>query len=135
MMHAPFGVEPRHPFTDKRLVEFSLAIPATQQLSDGYTRSILRRSLGDLLPDKIQWRPWKAMLGEAQWTALAREDDALQRLLENPGPVSEYLDEDALVDAYDRFSESPSGLDARSLWKALSLFVWLEDRGRPRYSE
>jgi len=51
---AAFGVKPRYPFTDKRLVEFSLAVPPSQQLSDGWTRSIIRRALSDLLPDRVQ---------------------------------------------------------------------------------
>lgn len=127
MMHAPFGVEPRHPFTDVRLVEFALAMPPTQQLADGYTRSILRRSLGDLLPDKIQWRPWKAMLGAALWDNLAEEDDALRRLVEDPGPLTAYLDPEALRDAYEQFNRTQSPTEARALWKALVLSAWLEE--------
>jgi len=128
MMQAAHGVEPRHPFTDRKLVEFALAIPPTQQLSGGYTRSIIRRALGDLLPDKIQWRPWKTMVGHAAWHALANEDDALQRLIDNPEPVATYLDTDELRQAYNQFCETQSADEARSLWKALALAEWLEAR-------
>jgi len=126
LIHAAFGIEPRYPFTDVRLVEFSLAIPPTQQFADGYTRSIIRRALADLLPETVQWRPWKTPVNEAFWNALGRE----RRLndIDNPNTVlAEYLDIDALAAARDRFEADPTSKDARALWRALSLSVWLDE--------
>ncbi|WP_123538513.1 asparagine synthase-related protein [Halosimplex salinum] len=128
-LHALFGVEPRHPFTDVRLVEFSLAMPPEQHLSDGYTRSIARRALGDLLPDKIQWRPWKAMLDEGFRNALAAEDEHVRRMLSDPGRLATYVDVDALRESYDRFDRDVTSEDPKPIWRALSLYVWLEERG------
>ena len=127
LIDAAFGIEPRHPFTDVRLVEFVLAIPASQQLADGYTRSIMRRALGDLLPEKIQWRPWKAMPGEAVNNALQNDQERLQQLVECPDNVTKYLDPQALNEVYDRYLND--GSDRRSLIKALSLSAWLEKHG------
>ena len=125
---AAFGVEPRYPFADVRLAEFCLAIPPGQQLSDGWTRSIIRRSLGDLLPDKIQWRPWKAMPGEAFNNALENDDRWLQELLREPGPLARYLDVEALEASYERFADTGGGVDSLALRKAIALSVWLPDR-------
>lgn len=127
LLHAAFGVEPRYPFSDARLIEFSLAIPATQQFADGYTRSIVRRSLGDLLPDKIQWRPWKTAVTEAFWNKLAAEHDRVSRLYDDPGALSRYVDPEALKTAHRGFEEEPNSDDARALWRALSLSVWLDE--------
>lgn len=60
---AAFGLEYRHPFFDKRLVEFSLALPATQRYDRGQTRGVLRRALAGLLPDAIYQRPGKGVVG------------------------------------------------------------------------
>ncbi|SEP21079.1 asparagine synthase (glutamine-hydrolysing) [Halorientalis persicus] len=128
LIHAAFGVEPRYPFTDTRLVEFSLAIPPTQQFLDGWTRSIARRSLDNLLPDKVQWRPWKTVMNAAFHNALAREDERLQQLFSNPGPLEKYLDMDELRERYDQFYEHGAPQDANILWRALSLWVWLTHR-------
>lgn len=122
---ATFGIEPRYPFTDKRLVEFSLATPPTQQLRKGWTRSIIRRSLDDLLPEKIQWRPWKTPMNEAFWNALSLEEDKIKDVINNPGKSGDYLDTFKLQEALDRFTENPSSRDARVLWRALSLSEWL----------
>ncbi len=125
---ALFGVEPRHPFTDKRLIEFSLAIPSTQQLKDGWTRSIIRRSMDGLLPGKIQWRPWKTSMSHGFWNALSNEDYRLRALVQNSESLTPYLDSSALKMSYDRFCENPGSQDARILWQALSLGTWLDTR-------
>lgn len=137
---AAFGVEPRHPFADKRLVEFSLATPAAQQFSDGFTRSMVRRSLDDLLPEKVRTRLGKTSVSEGFWRALAREDDRLRAMLDRPGRLAEFVDLDALRAAYDRFAADDAETDhheARALWRALSLWEWLartefEARDGPR---
>lgn len=126
LLCAAFGVEPRYPFTDVRLLEFSLAIPPTQQFADGYTRSIIRRSLDDLLPSAVQWRPWKTSLNEGFWNALAREEAHLEALIDDPGPLAAYVDPDAFAAASDRFRDAPTARDARALWRGLSLATWLE---------
>lgn len=126
-----YGLEQRDPFTDKRLVEFSLAIPPSQQLHNGWTRSIIRRSLGDLLPEKIQWRSGKTTTNELSWQALSLEADRLESLLEYPGPLAQYVDIERLRDSYQRFCRDPNTKDGRALWKALSLWMWfrLSKRG------
>ncbi len=123
---AAFGIETRHPYADKRLIEFSLAIPPTQQFSDGYARSIARRSLDDLLPEKVQWRTSKATFGEPFYNSMQKESERLDRLLEEPGPLAEYLDMEGLRKAAERFEEAPNMKDGRALWRALSLWVWFQ---------
>jgi len=125
---ARHGIEMRHPFTDKRLLEFSLAIPTAQQLAGGWTRSIIRRALSDLLPDKIRYRVWKTTVTEGFYNALAHDDDALQACLAAPGDLTKYVDIDELRRAHYRFQreESPDPREARALWRALSFRTWLD---------
>jgi len=123
---AAFGVEPRYPFTDKRLVEFSLAMPPSQQLSDGWTRSIVRRSLSDLLPEKISTRQGKTDMSEAVGNSLLLERDGLQRAVENPTELEPYLDTAEFRAAFERFPDETDTHDVRALFRALSLTHWLE---------
>jgi asparagine synthase (glutamine-hydrolysing) len=60
---APFGIELRFPFWDRRLIEFCLRIPGHLKIHGGYTRWILRRAMEGILPREIQWRPGKTNLG------------------------------------------------------------------------
>jgi asparagine synthase (glutamine-hydrolysing) len=73
---ARFGIEPRFPFLDRRLVELCLAIPAKQKIKDGYTRQVARVGLAQFLPDKIRLRSSKA---DISWNFMRglREDRAL----------------------------------------------------------
>ena len=50
---AHFGVEARDPTSDIRVVEFCLGIPGDQYLRNGVDRSLIRRTMRDLLPDTV----------------------------------------------------------------------------------
>lgn len=50
------GVEARHPFIDKRVVEFCVGLPAAYKLTDGYDRWVARQAMEGLLPRAVQWR-------------------------------------------------------------------------------
>lgn len=52
-----WGIDERDPTADKRLVDFSLAIPTAEFLSNGAPRSLARRVLGDRLPPAVLNEP------------------------------------------------------------------------------
>jgi asparagine synthase (glutamine-hydrolysing) len=58
--YASFCVERRHPFLDRRLVEFGLALPEDQCQRQGVTKVLLRRAMNGLLPDSVRDRRDKA---------------------------------------------------------------------------
>ena len=59
------GVEHRHPFHDRRLIELSLALPPDQLWRGGQGKSILRRAMKGLVPDEILQRNTKAEFSHA----------------------------------------------------------------------
>ena len=54
------GIEMRHPFLDRRLVEFMLRLPPAQKLFKGATKAVLRRAMRGILPESIRLRSGKA---------------------------------------------------------------------------
>ena len=50
------GIEPRHPFLDRRVVELCLALPWDRKVRDGWTKRIVREATEGLLPDEVRWR-------------------------------------------------------------------------------
>jgi asparagine synthase (glutamine-hydrolysing) len=56
------GLDIKFPFMDRRLIEFCLSIPSSQKLKNGISRSILRRSLKNIIPDSIYNRHSKSDL-------------------------------------------------------------------------
>ena len=55
-----FGLEPRHPFYDRRLVEFALELPDTLHRQGGLGKVLLRRAVPPLLPALVRDRESKA---------------------------------------------------------------------------
>ncbi len=132
---AALGIEPRFPFADRRLVEVCLALPPRQRVRDGLTRSILRRAMGDRLPDVLRDRSGKARLGGTFEDALFdRDPDLLRQLVEEDVPAaSEYLDVAAVQAAYYEAVQNPEtrGAVALPLWRAVTVARWLSTHADP----
>jgi asparagine synthase (glutamine-hydrolysing) len=60
---ARFGVEYRHPLTDRRVMEFCLALPPEQLRRGGEEKAVLRRAMKGLLPETVRTRQTKALYG------------------------------------------------------------------------
>jgi asparagine synthase (glutamine-hydrolysing) len=57
------GVEGRHPFYDRRVLEFLFAIPEEQRVRLDAAKFVLRNAMKGLLPDHVRERRGKARLG------------------------------------------------------------------------
>jgi asparagine synthase (glutamine-hydrolysing) len=132
---AAFGIEPRFPFFDRRLVEFCIAIPPEQKLAGGWTRLIHRRAMEGILPPMVQWRVHKGNLG-FNFVRGMREVEGPKLaaiLFEEPSVLEDYVDMDVVRSALERFLASEPSLeasdDAMLLYKATVLALWLRDHG------
>ena len=125
---AAFGIEPRFPFWDKRLVEFCLALPPQQKVHGGWTRIVLRRALQGILPREVQWRNSKSNLGPNFEHGLRTyERQRLEEaILRDAETIEKYVNVDSLRAAYRRFESGGVGDDTLMIWKALSLSLWLQ---------
>jgi asparagine synthase (glutamine-hydrolysing) len=122
------GVEARHPFMDKRLVEYCLALPPNQSMSGGWTRVVMRRAMGGIVPDRVQWRVGKASLA-APYSYLLKEASAapLEGLVSRLDEAGEYLDVRYLQEQYrriDRLDPNAFGDFAT----AMGIAFWLNKR-------
>lgn len=69
--------ETRYPFLDRDLLEFLFAIPREQLVRPGQRRSLMRRSLIGIVPDKVLNRRRKAYVARSPLVALSREASLL----------------------------------------------------------
>lgn len=67
---AACGVEYRHPFYDRRLVEFALALPEEQRQRADVGKVVLRRALAGRLPEVVRRRTSKVHYSELYFEAL-----------------------------------------------------------------
>ncbi len=61
---ARFRLEARHPFLDRRIMEFAFAIPDSQRFRPGVSKFVLRNSMRGILPESIRQRSDKSNLSE-----------------------------------------------------------------------
>jgi len=66
---ARYGIEQRHPFTDRRMIELSFGLPEDQRLRK-IQKFVLRNAMRDLLPDSICDRRDKAEFSESLFRAV-----------------------------------------------------------------
>lgn len=91
---AAYGIEPRDPFLDLRLIRFCLALPRHQLQREGWPKWILRRAMTHEVAPEIVWRCGKEHIGTAFSRAVVRPDQGQS----NAGRFS---DEDALIQHYE----------------------------------
>lgn len=128
-----FGIMHRFPFFDRRLVEFCIAIPPDQKLTDGWTRWIQRRAMEGILPPAVQWRVHKGNLGYNFIRGMMTEAHAMEADLFDSGVLEDFIDMEVLRATHRRFVASAPGLeanaDAMALYQAAVLARWLRGIG------
>jgi len=75
---ARYQVEHRHPFHDRRIIEFALALPEDQISRNGQTKFILRQAMKGLVPEPVLQRTTKAEFSAA--SALVFESETIAPL-------------------------------------------------------
>lgn len=121
-----FALESRFPYLDKRLVEFCLAIPGEQKVSQGYTRAIARRALKDYLPEAIRLRHDKGNLRWSFSAGVRSKRDLVLRTLESSQPfLDQYLDAARMRGLRDQYLDETIGdPDLLDLFLVVVLGAW-----------
>jgi asparagine synthase (glutamine-hydrolysing) len=130
---AAFHVEGRYPFFDRRMIELCLSLPASQKLSQGWPRLILRRAMEGILPESVRWRHSKANLSPNFYCRLLdRDRQKLEAvILSDPSELEPYVDVPSLRQAYEAYSSNPLSRhdDSVNIFSAVNLAIWLRTAG------
>ena len=123
---AAWQLEVRSPFMDKRLIEYSLALPISQKLDQGWTRVVLRRAVEGILPPEIQWRSTKSDLSHNfRRVLLTYERELLEDITTGKfEELNPYIDLSQLRRIYEEYKNG-NAAQGIYIWQALSLAVWL----------
>jgi len=123
---AAFSLEFRHPFYDRRLVEFCLALPVEQKLRHGYTRYVLRNALASCLPDDIRRRGSKANLSPNFDRSFLLFDRArIESLYQDTPATNAYVNLARVRAAYNDCQNGRTSVTFM-LWKVAVLASWLK---------
>ncbi len=126
------NIESRYPFFDRRLIELSISYPLFYKLRNGWTRYILRLSLGEILPEKNRWRVHKSSIDYAFHKALYKYEKKRLKMIMNDNKLGEYVSSDYIYKNYNYFCNNLMNdvwVRSRSafiLYKLIILKTWLE---------
>ncbi|MGD1855041.1 MAG: lasso peptide isopeptide bond-forming cyclase [Leptolyngbyaceae cyanobacterium] len=133
---AAFGLEARHPFLDRRLVEFCLAVPSDQKFRRGFGRIVMRQGLNNILPKAIQWRGDKADMTANFVNGLLNINRPLfeQALNQHNSSVLGYVNLDNWKNAWNAVKQYPKSnrtatsmtKDCFIVWRATVLALWVK---------
>ncbi len=92
---------------------------------------VMRRAMANILPAEVQWRGGKANLSQNFIRGLlAFERNRLEEMiLNNPKVIEAYVDIAALREMYHRYVSRGTIDDAMTVWKAVTLGLWLHYTG------
>ena len=117
------GLEVRHPFFDRRVVELCLGFPAEQKRKRGVGRWVLREALRGVIPEPVRRRADKTAFDApfGQWAEpllAAQRDKAL-----NFNDLHPYLGAEAIA----RLVQGPrGGLPVDLRWRAMLVCAWFQ---------
>jgi asparagine synthase (glutamine-hydrolysing) len=125
---ALYGIEPRYPFFDRRLVEFCLALPGDQKIHHGWTRMIMRRAMEGILPEEVRWRRGKGNLSMNFCRGLLERDGRMAtNLIHGDGrEFSQYVNLGEVKRLHAGYTTSRNhSADAVKIWRAATMIQWL----------
>ena len=131
---AIFGIEERHPFADRRVIEFCLALPEEQRWRGATLKVVLREAMRGLVPESVRTKADQPDLSFLHLEALAAAGgprifgnlQIAERGWVDPGAALEmYRHAVGLLAAGDpRYAEL-----VRPLWTMHGLDLWLKAAG------
>ena len=74
---ATLGVEARHPFSDRRVIEFFLSLPLHMKTYTPLPKRVIREGMRGILPEMVRGRTLLADTGGAFMTSLLKQDPVL----------------------------------------------------------
>ena len=127
----PFGIQVRHPFLDRRLAEFVLAIPQAVCRGPGWPKGLLRNALKGYLPEIVLWRKDKPSLASYYFYGLKNEYAHIKYLIKNSVLADmELIDKQVLVDAFEQYIHSSPGETVAHFFSTILTELWLQkERG------
>lgn len=121
------SVESRLPFLDHRLVEFLFSIPRDRIISKGWTKSILRKSMKDRMPEKVRLRSDKIGFAtpEQKWMAALSSKTIGEIINTNAVKESGYFNIENTSKEIRDITQGGKPFNFLP-WRILNFCVWLE---------
>ncbi len=127
------AVEPRSPFSDRRMIEFAVRMPLEGKLYLSWYKLLLRKSMAGILPESVRWR--RRIEGHPGWDCYERFIAEMARGagdLWNPGRIdrdlARWTDSARVGEAWRKYGRSADYPTGFQLFRLAVLARWLDAR-------
>ena len=125
------GIETRHPFCDRRTIEFFLSLPLKMKTFAPVPKRVIREAMKGILPEMVRNRTRFAHPAQAFSFSLIAHSSIIsetQEFKDILDPLSRYVNVKK-VEALTRPASDGSPQDGYSLWQIFALGMWLRANG------
>jgi asparagine synthase (glutamine-hydrolysing) len=120
------GVEVRHPFHDRGVMEFAFSVPQDQKVRDGYSKYVVRQAMVNRLPGIVRTRLDKSEFSHVFVKPITAYAGLLSRSRSALAGWTVQREVDAMVRRFREAAECGMPLPhVWPLWKILSVELWL----------
>jgi asparagine synthase (glutamine-hydrolysing) len=124
-----FSIESRVPFLDYRLVEATLATPASQKIYKGETKHLLRIALRDIIPPKIAQRKDKRGFSNPKdkWFRTKKFQSVIFDIINTESFKNRgYFDSNIATTQYKKHLQGKIDI-SREIWKWINTEIWFNN--------
>lgn len=127
------GIEPRSPFSDRRMIEFAVRMPLEVKLFAGWYKLLLREAMAGILPEAVRWREDLGSHPGGEFRGcligqIARNAPAFWKRESLERKLDRWIDGASLGRAWDRYHRSGDLETGLNLLALAVLAAWTEDR-------
>ncbi|MBI4454475.1 MAG: asparagine synthase (glutamine-hydrolyzing) [Acidobacteria bacterium] len=125
-----FSIECRHPYADRRLVKFFLAIPPETRMKFGHRKMFVQRALEEVVPGPPRPREGSTYFVPEMDPQRCRDAEAhrmKESLLQDGAMLFEYVDRQEALRIVDQYLRGEAKKSKRNLlWSFVKLELWLQ---------
>lgn len=116
-----FSIEARVPFLDYRLIEFVYKLPPEYKIKNGWTKYILRKSMGNILPDSIRWRKRKIGFEVPQKMWIEMLKTQIKEMIFQNDFLKKYINTEQTLKQIEL-----NKISIKYLWRIYNLGLWIQ---------
>ncbi|MBA1330057.1 hypothetical protein QQ73_02325 [Candidatus Endoriftia persephone str. Guaymas] len=121
-----YGIDVRHPFFDRRLAEFSFAIPDDLWIRDNYPKWLLRKTMDGRLPDSVCWNRQKVTFDRFFGKLIRDQSENIRAILSDTRLQDMgLLDNARLLKAFDDLVKGEPALNVDLLYVLMGQ-IWFQ---------
>src|SRR5262249_43707798 len=121
-----YGIEARHPWSDKSLIEFYVRLPLRFKVRAGWTKYLVRKAAAPWLDQRVRWNKEKDHLGRRFYEPLLghSKQEIIHVLAIADSIMGKYVDTKRLASLRQRDGDAEP-YRRGELYDAMTLAFWL----------